>query len=153
MTRDDLKSLVKECLLEIIIEGTPKNVVENLKERKLTPRQQPTQQPTQKPTVSRPALDFIHPNGAQRKPLAEKSHQTSKKSPAVDNIRNIVGENHIMAEIFADTAKSGLVERIGSPGSNENANPLIDTGFDPTLFEGSENWATMAFSNVRNNSR
>lgn len=150
MTRDDLKSLVKECLLEIIIEGSPKSVVESVRERKSGSRA-PAES---RPTVSRPALDLIHPNGVSRKASPPRTAQPAAPPRArAENYRELTGGNAVMAEIFADTASSGLVERIGSAANNENTNPYIDTGVDPTLFEGADNWATIAFSDSKTSSR
>jgi len=145
VTRDDLKSLVKECLLEIIIEGSPKNVVESVRERKSGSRAPVEAQHT----ISRPALDLIHPNGVSRKASVPKTQQPVTTRVKAESYRELTGGNAIMAEIFADTASSGLVERIGSAANNENTNPYIDTGVDPTLFEGADNWATIAFSNSK----
>lgn len=138
MTRTELKTLIKECLLEIITEGTPKNVTENVKERNV------------RQTSARPALDLIRHGELKQstRQLLPQQNTVSrpKQNPAV--FKDLVGGNDVMASIFADTASSGLVERLGSTDNqnHQSANPVIDTGVDPTLFEGSTNWATMAFS-------
>ncbi len=133
MKRSELKQLVKECLLEIIIEGSPKTVVENVRER--NGKQQTQKSNIAKPAqVRRPALDHVYPNGNTAQPqkiLKEKIY------------KEITGNNELLAEAFADTAASGLVDSLGS---HQPSNPVVDTGFDPTLFEGSSNWAKMAFS-------
>jgi len=148
MTRDDLKELVKECLLEIIVEGSPKRVVENVRERNSVKQQA-------KPTV-RPALDLIHPRGKalpSSQPASQRQPERPRPSPS--SYKELVGGSDVMASVFADTAASGLVERLGSPdgGGQGQMNPLIDTGVDPNLFEGSDNWAMMAFSESRTTSR
>lgn len=152
MTRNELKDLVKECLLEIIVEGSPQRVVESLSERK-------SQKQPPRSTVSRPALDLIHPRGktpiprslVTQRPLERSRHSSS-------DFKELTGGNEIMASVFADTASSGLVERMGSPEGGlrsmvESSNPVIDTGVDPAIFEGSSNWAEMAFAETRNSSR
>jgi len=149
MTRDDLKELVKECLLEIIVEGSPKRVVENVRERNTTKQ-------STRPVATRPALDLIHPKGrAPASSPVPTQRQPDRPRPSAANYKELVGGNDVLASVFADTAASGLVERLGSPdgGSNSQANPLMDTGVDPNLFEGAENWAMMAFSESRNTSR
>lgn len=149
MTRDELKDLVKECLLEIIVEGSPQRVVESLSERK-------TQRQSQRPAVSRPALDLIHPRGKVPQAKPSMPPRAAPPRPAPSDFKSLANGNDIMASVFADTAASGLVERLGSPdGSSmvESSNPVIDTGVDPTLFEGASNWATMAFADSRNSSR
>jgi len=145
MTRDELKEMVKECLLEIVIEGSPKRVVESVRERN-SPKQ------AAKPAVSRPALDLIHPRGKPQAQAPARSPERPRPSPS--QYKELVGGNDVLASVFADTAASGLVERLGSlEGSASQANPMIDTGVDPTLFEGSENWAMMAFSESKNTPR
>jgi hypothetical protein len=146
MTRDELKELVKECLLEIVIEGSPKRVVESVRERNTTKQ-------AAKPAVTRPALDLIHPRGKPASHAAP-ARTPERPRPSAAQYKDLVGGNDVLASVFADTAASGLVERLGSPdGSAPQANPMIDTGVDPTLFEGSDNWAMMAFSESRNTSR
>ena len=133
MTRNQLKQLVKECLLEIIVEGSPSAVVESVKTR--NNGKQNLNSNNGKQTVRRSHLDLIHPNG--------KAQENKQKN---QNYKEIVGANEHLAEIFADTASSGLVESIG--GAHQ-PNPVVDTGFDPTLFEGSANWAKMAFADSK----
>jgi len=149
MTRDDLKELVKECLLEIIVEGSPKRVVENVRERNSAKQ-------VARPPATRPALDLIHPKGRPpaSSPAPVSQRQPERPRPNAANYKELVGGNDVMASVFADTAASGLVERLGSlEGNSSQSNPLIDTGVDPNLFEGAENWATMAFAESRNTSR
>lgn len=132
MNRNDLKSLVKECLLEILIEGVGNEsprVNENRQARPVS----------QAPPMRRPALDMIRPKG----PPPQAAPPRSKPNPAV--YKEIVGGNDVMANIFAETAASGLVESLGS-GGVQNSNPVIDTGVDPSVFEGASNWAALAFS-------
>ena len=145
MTKNELKDLVKECLLEIIVEGTPKKIIENIKDRASNVKEARQQM--------RPSLDLVYPRGkpSASKPAPGLSQPVRPKHNPSD-FRELVGGNDVMASVFADTASSGLVERLGSNDSS-SANPVIDTGVDPTLFEGSSNWAPMAFSDSRNSSR
>ena len=70
MTRNQLKQLVKECLLEIIVEGSPSAVVESVKTRNNGKQNLNSNNGKQnlnsnngKQTVRRSHLDLIHPNG------------------------------------------------------------------------------------------
>jgi len=134
LNRNELKSIVKECLLEILIEGVGSD----------TPRVNESRQvrspPQSSPPIRRPALDMIRPRGGSQ-PIA--TPPRPKPSPAA--YKEIVGGNDVMASIFAETAASGLVESMGT-GTAQNSNPVIDTGVDPNLFEGASNWAALAFS-------
>ena len=142
MTRDELKEIVKECLLEIIIEGSPKTVVENV--RKRNSKSPPAE--VALPTTRRPALDLIHPRGnASATRSAAQTPQAPRPRPSPANYRELVGGNDVMASVFADTAASGLVESLGNPGQ-ASSNPIVDTGFDPNLFEGASNWSALAFA-------
>lgn len=142
MTRNELKSIVKECLLEIIIEGSPKTVVENVRERNSKPARNPVDPQMSQQKNVRKSLDLIHPLGKPATPQLP-PRQQAKADPS--RYKEIVGNNDVMASIFADTASSGLVESIGHAGQT-NSNPIIDTGVDPTLFEGASNWSTLAFA-------
>jgi len=100
---------------------------------------------------------MIRPRGGEPFPRPQApSRVPERPRPSPNDFKSLVNGNDVMASVFADTAASGLVEKLGSPeGSSmvESSNPIIDTGVDPTLFEGSSNWATMAFSDTRNSSR
>ena len=138
MTRNQLKQLVKECLLEIIVEGSPSAVVESVKTRNSGKQNLNSNQQTE---PRRSHLDLIHPNGKTQ--VSQQKNQVQRKN---QNYKEIIGNNDHLAEIFADTASSGLVESIGTA---HQSNPVVDTGFDPTLFEGSVNWAKMAFADSK----
>ena len=90
MTRNDLKSLVKECLFEILLEASDS---ENLVESR---NSSPKKRTTRKAPPRRPALDNISV-GAQ------------KKQPDLD-VSGITSDP-VMAAIFQDTAKTTLVEQ------------------------------------------
>jgi hypothetical protein len=144
MTRDELKEIVKECLLEIIIEGSPRTVVESV--RKRNSKSPPAE--VAPPTTRRPALDLVHPRGRPSVPRSAAQLQqapASRPRPSPANYRELVGGNDVMASVFADTAASGLVESLGNPGQ-ASSNPIIDTGVDPNLFEGASNWSALAFA-------
>lgn len=134
MNKSELKSLVKECLVEILLEGignkTPR-VNENSQKRQIVE--------TTKPQLPRrPALDMIRNAPVNAQSQAMQSRQNTNV------YKDLANGNDVMASIFADTAASGLVEHVGS--EQARSNPIIDTGVNPTMFEGSANWATLAFS-------
>jgi hypothetical protein len=148
LTRNELKEIIKECLLEIIIEGSPQTVVESVKERnRKAPA--PAPQVAQQPVARRPALDLIHPRG--------KSSTTSalppRTRPSTANYKDLAGGSDVMASVFADTAASGLVESLGTSGQT-TSNPILDTGIDPNLLDGASNWSKLAFAEpIRTRSR
>lgn len=135
MNRNDLKGLVKECLLEILMEG----VGGSRDMREAVVPQKKSSQPT-----PRKASDLISyaPKQAQaaRPP-------TPQRAINKEQFRDLASGNDVMASIFADTAASGLVESIGENG-RPNSNPVIDTGIDPNAFDGADNWAHLAFADA-----
>lgn len=142
MNRNDLKGLVKECLLEILMEGVgaPRDMRESA-----VPQQKKTNQ-----ALPRKASDLIS--------YAPKSTQAVKPPVPQRNIqkehfRELASGNDVMASIFADTASSGLVESMGDHSNRPNSNPVIDTGVDPSAFDGADNWAHLAFADAPNRHR
>lgn len=142
MNKSELKNLVKECLVEILLEGVGNNTPRVTESRKV---QQPT---TIKHVSARPALDLIRHGELSQ---SAKAALPTRRIQNASSYKELANGNDVMASIFADTASSGLVEQLGNPGeqNSRTSNPVIDTGVDPNLFEGASNWATMAFSEKR----
>ena len=128
MTRGDLKSLVKECLFEILIEASEDQ------RPKLTESRKPRKPKRSK--TKRPALDAIRFDEAPRPPALDVSGLTS---------------DPVMAAIFQDTASTTLVEQAraerGKPAAPADAAAMKVSQSDPTELFGaaSKNWATLAF--------
>ena len=133
MKRNELKTLVKECLLEILMEGVANNSQkQNVLESKVEQRQ----------PARRTALDHIIP--PQRK---DQQQQIQRKinDRNVEIAKNITNNDPVMSSIFADTASTTLREQVAAD-SGRSA-PVNDTGVDPlSLFENAGNWASLAFS-------
>jgi len=126
VTRSELKSLIKECLVEIITEGSGTGPV---RESAQARREQP--QPKR-----HPALDsIVH---GQRP--APQRREPPKPSPQQFNA---ITSDPVMASIFADTASTTLVEQVAQERGITKA---ADTGVDPSMFEGAGNWASLAFA-------
>lgn len=130
MTRNDLKSLVKECLFEILLEASDS---EPLVEAKTN---SPKRKASRKPVSRRPALDNI-------------SIGTKKKNPDLD-VSGITSDP-VMAAIFQDTAKTTLVEqaaaeRLGNRSGGDAASRAAAASDPQDLFgDASKNWAALAF--------
>jgi hypothetical protein len=150
--KSDLKNLIKECLIEILIEGSPSSVSENYQR---ADSQKVVAQEKQPQRSLRPALDLIHPNGNAKIPpqiqksLPPKQFVQEKKTAKPTDFKHIVGTNNVLAEMFADTYSSGLVERIGSPADSMTSNEVVDTGVDPLDLSGSSKWASIAFASSK----
>ena len=147
MNRSELKSIVKECLLEILMEGVAAKpsrpaVVES--------KQRPVQKQNDKaqPAKNRPGLDLILHGAPSRgnQPPAPRGYD-----PLSSVAKDLAGGNDVMASIFADTAKTTLAQQ-GINESSRPSNPVVDTGIDPsTMFASSKNWEFLAFSGKNSN--
>ena len=140
MKRSELKAVVKECLLEILMEGVAAP----------TARQQVKENVEQQPR--RRALDYVLPAGQHRSVVDKKNTtETSLRQKTTSKVvENIVPNDPVMASIFEDTASTTLREQVAADsGRSVHVN---DTGVDPiALFEGADNWASLAFGSPATN--
>ena len=148
--RSVLKNLVKECLVEILMEGLhDDDEVETLQEAAL-PRSRRTRK-------SRSNNEMIEKIQTRKKMLNEKIVQKSPVLPKqAEDFMGGVTNDPVMAQIFADTANTTLPKMI----ANDRASSTGRSSYVPAdtaavavqdndledLFEGSSNWATLAFS-------
>lgn len=135
MTKKELKGLIKECLMEILVEGVGPNLqslVENTKTRKVKSK-------THKKLSTRKS---VGPRTARKKMIDEQL-QTDIKELTPDPV---------MASIFADTAMTTLAEQNVSPHSAsripskaEDEAAAAARAMDPAQLDGAQNWAKLAF--------
>ena len=137
MSRDQLKGIVKECLMEILLEGLDSRgeTTSRLSEaRRPAAKNKRTTQKTR-----RPALDSIQIN--------------SRIEQQVSSITS----DPIMSEKFADTARAGLqesahqgnrVSHVDQVRQSGDQAAKMAAGADPVdLFgDAANNWADLAFS-------
>ena len=124
MTRTKLKSLVKECLVEILSEGIKSNESSLQEKRK-----------------------------RQSKQLQEEvrlSDQRRQFETKVEDVVSSITDDSVMQSILADTAKTTLQEQASqgatasSTSMSSGGSPGIDIG---TIFEeSSTNWTKLAFT-------
>ncbi len=139
MSKSQLKSLIKECLVEVLVEGLNPSLssVSNLKESKSSRKKRPTS------SSRRPALDNIRMNNKIQESVS------------------LATADPILGEMLADTAATTLQEQIeGSKDSrsshrqqvaaNGDDAAKIMSGADPTdvFGDAANNWAALAFNNV-----
>lgn len=150
LSRDVLKGLVKECLVEILSEGLSGDgngsssaglVNESIAPKKKRPkRRHPT--------------DMISMNSNQ--------DRAKSKAAAMENrINHLAGGNDVMADIFRDTAQrtlpsmaaaekniasAGMMERVTR---GDQATRAMAANDPMEIFEGASNWADLAFSGKR----
>ena len=136
LTRTQLKGIVKECLVEILVEGLDNDTGASngapMRESVSLKQKLP------KPNLienSRPATDHVRFESAVKQSVSELTNSS------------------MMADIFSDTARTTLQEQLAnevpgtaqmsdlsSPGSQEQIG-------DPSeIFAASEKWAALAFS-------
>ena len=138
LTKTALKSLVKECLVEILAEGIGSTAT--------------LQEGVKKSNVNVEAR--------KRKQEAQSEQYRKKFEVKVDNTVNELTDDPIMQSIFADTAKNTLQEQIQHdkhPGSSmsqptpemmSGEKSGIDLG---SIFETAQtNWSQLAFAEKKN---
>lgn len=132
MTRSSLKSLVKECLFEILLESTGESELPQITEAKKMRKKKRAAQ-----TTRRPALDNIVLGEKRKAPPVDVSHLT---------------QDPVMAAIFQDTAATTLVEQADaergkiSQGGGDAASLAVAQSDPSELFgESARNWAALAF--------
>ncbi len=131
MTRNSLKSLVKECLFEILLEATEDNNASRINESRK--RRKPAKK------SMRPALDnmVVGKGKAQAAP------------PKID-VSGLTSDP-VMAAIFQDTASTTLVEQHAAEGrpaasGGDTASRIVAQSDPSELFgSASQNWAALAF--------
>jgi hypothetical protein len=145
-TREQLKSIVKECLIEILNEGiggvhsqpAGRVIVKGIAEQRSNSRRRP---------AFDPRLDTPLPGNLQ------------PSDELKETIRRNAGGNPLLAEIFTDTAMTTLPEMIahgdtgssmgqgGGSVSRDHAPTQQEqfTGTPDEVFGGSSNWADLAF--------
>lgn len=136
MTRDELKVIVKECLIELL-----SDIIINGNSKKIQPQRTNNQikgvvESTQRKRQFDPRLDT---------PVTQtKQHLTSL-------VKNVANGDPIMESIFADTAKTTLQDQLEHDSNVGQANKQqliehvgsLDTIFDEKTISS---WSSLAFS-------
>ena len=135
ISRSALKAVIKECLVEILAEGIgPEKTSNQLKKSRSS-------------TVSRKK-----PVKNQARNLSERREvQNDSFDSAVKRTASSLTSDPVMAAIFEETARTTLQEQRENtpPVVADNRSPLQDSNSGSELaemFEGSSNWATLAFA-------
>ena len=149
LSKGQLKSIVKECLLEILSEG-----IGSSPPRQASIKRSPTRKRQFEDDARslRPALDNIRygtqPTNESRATIKEKNAGFDR---AVTSAVGSLTDDPMMASIFSDTAATTLQEQLetdGAPGAGMAGQPMIEHVSDPTSVFGdaAANWATLAFA-------
>ena len=164
-----LKTIVKECLIEILAEGLVGNNIATVREsRELrgtlqesyekTSESRTTSQNLNQPTQvlrSRPAQPSRQSSYLDSMEVGGQSNRENVVSTAIqDKVKNITSDP-IMSDILADTAMTTLREqkegsRASGPSvmaSGDSAARMVDQSSPEDLFGGqANNWANLAFA-------
>jgi len=137
VTRSVLKDMVKECLVEILSEGLL-NSAEPLHESRPRKKRKP---------------NSVSPETFQKRNRKLRENMQPKK-PSVNVDR--ITDDPVMQDIFADTAATTLQSQIVGDSKKQafvpgdGAAKLVYENEIEDLFEGSQNWASLAFSGAKN---
>ena len=149
LSKGQLKSIVKECLIEILSEGIGSSPPRQSNTRKSPSRKRQVESNTRS---LRPALDNIRYGLQQTEdsPPVIKEKNVGFES-AINTAVGSLTDDPLMASIFSDTAATTLQEQLetdGAPGSGMGGQPVIEHVSDPTSVFGdaAANWATLAFA-------
>jgi hypothetical protein len=160
LSRNVLKEIVKECIVEIFEESFfgPGEVLNESRSRprnsnqtkKRSTAKRPSAQNRQQHIGQRSSLDTISYNQDNTETVKNESYNRK-----IDNITNKLTADPVMAEIFKDTASSTLQKQMSADSAR---GPSVLAGgdaaakkahnSDPTeLFaESASKWATLAFA-------
>lgn len=132
LSRDQLKSIVKECLVEILTEGLSSDA-SPLQEAIQSPRQHVSRNVPIPPAQSRPAPRTTH-----------------RFQDAVSRSVKTITSNPVLQEVLENTAKTTLQQQMsheGAPTSLVGSSP--EPSVDLNVFdESGGRWADLAFASA-----
>ena len=132
VTKSLLKSIVKECLVEILSEGLASDASLALNESAFERDQRPKAKKKPRTTPRRPALDSIQYNNRVTEQV------------------NSLTSDPVMSEIFRDTANTTLLEQVDTKKGGyvpaDGAARMAHDNNPEDMFTGAGNWAALAFS-------
>lgn len=151
ITRSGLKSVVKECLIEILAEGLSESRTSSLNESRS--RKHPgkfSQTKSSEPARRRPSLDQIS---------FEQPPDQTKFDKRISNTVNSMTDDSVLSSILEDTARTTLQEQItaesqrgmNSHAQGDQAAKAVASADPMELFSGASNkWAELAFATPKN---
>jgi len=145
MTREDLKQLIRECLVEIVTEGAKTETTRvRMRESaaKVVPQEPPRRRTIGGMSLDRPAM----PQGSPRQETRQ------LQTEAVARATSRITSDPVLASIFADTAATTLqtqtqAEKMGTASVTDPFAAVASQRDMKELFgESAQNWAALAFS-------
>ena len=140
LTKDELKNIVKVCLVEILEEGLLKssNLVESKSRRK------------KRVNTSNLKKNKLESN-SKRKSYLDKIEYNKNTSP---KIKTNLSDDNLINEMLADTARSTLQEQIAAdrkknvavaPGSDYAAKKVANSNLNDLFGNATNKWSQLAF--------
>lgn len=158
MTRTELKEIIKECILEVMLDGIrPAEKPVGRQMQEVTRRPEPTigkREPQQIQQMGKKHLDSIN-FGSGASKVANQAQGRRPPIPAINELATAfpAEQQDIMKQIFEDTARNTLpaqmtADRSPAAALAQRADDMNGTtNIDPmSIFEGASNWADLAFS-------
>lgn len=154
MTRQDLKGIVKECLVEILSEGlvsTQNSINESRAQRSPQQSQQKEMQRTVRSTTA-DKISFLPRKEEIRNATAPVSTTRSQ------NLARSITSDPVLADILADTARSGMHTKMNESAAGVSHEQMVSSAGDMAaktmlrsdpldIFgESAEKWASLAFT-------
>ena len=141
LTRSDLKDIVKECIIEVMLEGLRADSKPQL-QRESTQRDQPLSMKKHLDSISFSA-------GA-----AKVADQAQGRRSPIAAVSNLVSEfpkeqQGIMQQMFEDTARNTLPGQLTAdrnPAAAQSQMNEVASSDPMKIFDGASNWADLAFA-------
>ena len=146
-SRESLKTLVKECLVELLSDGLSSSINEAVKRPVL---QNNSQQQRQNPASTVTPANFVASRTMIGKPTPALEKRVNNQG---SQLASALTNDSIMRDILADTANTTMVEQLnedrqhaGSAGGLPSPAQIPAEVFQTELFEGAGSWADLAFA-------
>jgi hypothetical protein len=148
LTRTELKDIVKECIIEVLLEGLRADEQPSQRVQRESVRQQP-------PKKHLDSMTFA--TGASRVAEQAQGRRNSPPPVSADLVASFPKDQRdVMQQIFEDTARTTLPTQVmadRSPNAAMGMQADAATGtsnIDPmSIFDGASNWADLAFASSK----
>jgi len=151
LTKDVIKGIVKECLIEILAEGLSSNE----KRSKSNSKKARTLKEAMSTSESRSSRKAKMPKYLESIDGAKQDDKNLRKNKRLDELASNITDDPILAEMLADTAQTTLQDQLAADskkgfapaGSGDNAQRMVENNNPEDLFgeEASSKWASLAF--------
>jgi len=150
-TRSELKDLVKECLVEILFEGLTREPTSSSPPRAAQVRPKPAQIPLRASSGALNAVVFGQ--GSRQAPAQHQKGSDARaprSAPAIVESVGALTSDPVMAQIFADTASTTLLEQSQADSSRQGSPSMQEAVGSPMeiFSESANNWAALAFASA-----